>query len=97
MAEQKEIKKEWKKAEKTEMSAEESRAYRASLYAPTAKVWSDEEKREAFRVYWAQEKYKYGKSKDLEEIVWLHLKSSKLDQPEKFEAGLVHFGLKKIR
>ena len=97
MAEQKETKKEWKRAEKSEMSLEEAKAYRASRYSPIAKTWSAEEKREAFRIFWAQEKYKYGKSKDLEDIVWLHLKSSKLDEPEKFEEGLKHFGLKKIR
>lgn len=97
MDEIKEMKKESKKSEKQEMSLAEAKAYRASLYKQAPKEWSEEEKREAFRLFWAQEKYKYGKAKDLEEIVWLHLKSSKLDKPEQFEAGLTHFGLKKIR
>lgn len=80
-----------------EMSLEEARAYRASLYTPSLKSLSDTEKREQFRIFWASEKQKYGKSKDLEQILWLHLKAVKLDEPEKFEDGLKHFGLKKVR
>ncbi len=80
-----------------EMSLEEARAYRASMYKPTKKKLSAQEKREAFRLFWAVEKTKYGKKKDLEGILWLHLKASKLDEPEQFEDGLRHFGLKKIR
>lgn len=90
-------KKEIEKETSKEMSLEEAKAYRASLYKPTKKTLSDQEKREQFRLYWAQEKYKYGKSKNLEQIVWMHLKASKLDDPEKFEAGLKHFGLQKVR
>jgi hypothetical protein len=52
--------------------------------------------REAFKLFWAQEKSKYGKSKDLEEILWCHLKAIKMDHPEKFEDGIAHFGFKKI-
>ena len=80
-----------------EMSLADAKAWRASLYRPAAnKALSEKEKREAFRLFWAQEKYKYGKSKDLEGILWLHLKASKLDEPAKFSEGLQHFGLKKI-
>lgn len=85
------------RVESKEMSLEEAKAYRASLYKPSAKSLSDQEKREKFRLFWATEKYKYGKSKDLEQILWVHLKASKLDDPEKFEAGLKHFGLQKVR
>lgn len=80
-----------------EMSLEEARAYRASLHKPSMAPLSDQEKREKFRVFWASEKQKYGKSKDLEQILWVHLKAVKLDDPEKFEDGLKHFGLKKVR
>jgi hypothetical protein len=93
-------KKEWKKeaSQAQEMTAEQARAYRSSLYKPTeAAALTEEEKRDKFRLHWAQEKYKYGKSKDLEEILWLHLKATKHDAPEKFEDGIAHFGLKKIR
>ena len=83
--------------EAVEMTAEEARAYRASLARPVVKPLSEQEKRDAFRLYWAQEKYKYGKSKDLEGVLWLHLKSSKMDDPSKFAEGMKHFGLKKIR
>lgn len=96
--------KDWKRPQETapaeekaqEMSLEEAKAYRASLYKPVIKPLTDKEKREAFRLFWAVEKYKYGKSKDLEEILWLHLKASKMDEPVEFDNGLKHFGLKKI-
>ena len=79
-----------------EMTLEEARAYRASLHKPESVVLSAEEKRDEFRKFWAQEKYKYGKSKDLEPILWLHLKATKQDEPAKFEDGIAHFGLKKL-
>ncbi len=79
-----------------EMSPEESKAYRASLYKPSKKALSENEKREAFKIFWAQEKKKYKKSKELEEILWLHLQTIKMDEPEKFAEGLKNFGLKKL-
>lgn len=93
MAKNKEINKE----ESDEASLARSRAYRASLQSPQAAALTEEDKRDQFRTFWAQEKYKYGKSKDLEQILWLHLKAVKMSEPEQFEAGLSHFGLKKIR
>lgn len=79
-----------------EMTADEAKAFRASLYRPEVRSLTDQEKREAFRVFWAQSKKKYGKSKDLEDIIWAHLKSTKMDEPAQFEDGLKHFGLKKL-
>ena len=86
-----------KKEKKSEMTLQEAKAYRASLYKEEARKLDEHEKREQFRLFWAQNKYKYGKAKDLEPILWAHLKSAKLDDPKDFEAGLAHFGLKKIR
>lgn len=80
-----------------QMSLEEAKAFRAALYKPSERTLSSDEKREQFRIFWAQEKSKYGKPKGLEQILWVHLKSVKLDDPAKFEDGLRHFGLKKIR
>lgn len=80
-----------------EMTLEEAKAYRASLYKPIVATLSDQEKRESFRIYWAQEKYNYGKTKELEEVIWLHLKAMKMDEPEQFEKGIEHFGLKKVK
>lgn len=80
-----------------EMTLEEARAYRASLHKPAPPSFSDDEKREQFRIFWAQAKAKYGKPKELEKTIWLHLKSAKMDSPEQFEAGLAHFGFKKLR
>ena len=79
-----------------EMTLEEAKAYRAAQYVPQEKKLSEQQKREQFRLFWARSKRHYGKAKDLEEILWLHLKSSKMDEPSQFESGLAHFGLKKI-
>lgn len=78
------------------MTMEEARAYRASLYKPETVTLTMEEKRDEFRKFWAQEKYKYGKLKELEPILWVHLKATQHDDPAKFEDGLAHFGLKKL-
>jgi hypothetical protein len=80
-----------------EMTVAEARALRAALHKPKAPELTEEQKREEFRKFWAQQKSKYGKSKDLEEILWLHLKAVKKASPEQFEEGVAHFGLKKVR
>ena len=93
----KEKKSESAKADSQEMSLEEAKAWRTSLGSKKREL-SNQEKQKAFRLYWAQEKYKFGKGKDLEHVLWLHLKATKQDEPEQFENGLKHFGLqKKIR
>jgi hypothetical protein len=79
---------------KESMSLEEAKAYRASQYKPTIVPLSDKEKREQFRLFWAQSKKKYGKSKELEQILWIYLKATGHDEPEKFDAGIRHFGFK---
>jgi hypothetical protein len=83
--------------EKQEMTADEAKAFRATLAKPEARKLTDRERREAFRVFWAKSKKQYGKSKDLEQILWVHLKAVKMDQPETFEDGIKHFGLKKVK
>lgn len=84
-------------AMKVEMTLEEAKAYRASLYKPQIRVLSEAERRNSFKLFWAQNRKKYGKTKALEPILWIHLMASGYDQPEKFESGLAHFGLKRIR
>jgi len=79
----------------SEMSAEEAKAFRASLFVPTKIVLSDTQKREKFRLFWAGARKKYGAPKGLDNALWAHLKSIKHDEPEKFEDGIKHFGLKK--
>jgi hypothetical protein len=90
-------KKEKAQMENKEMSAEEAKAFRASLYKPEPRKLSDQEKRESFRQFWVMNRKKYGKAKNLENVVWLHLKSMKMDEPAQFEAGVSHFGLKKLK
>ena len=99
MAEEKNWKQEKKQEKKKseEMTLQEAKAYRMSLNKAKESKLEEHEKRELFRLFWAENKYKYGKAKDLEHILWLHLKASKLDDPKDFDKGLAHFGLKKIR
>jgi hypothetical protein len=82
---------------KQEMTIEESKAYRASLYRPKKKLLSESERRNSFRLFWAQNRKQYGEDKTLEPILWIHLMATGNDQPDKFENGLAHFGLKRIR
>ena len=97
---QAEAKKEVKQeaSSKKEMTAAEAKAWRASLAKPAAPAaLSEPQAREAWRVYWAQHKSKWANSatNGLEQFIWLHLRSTKMNKPSEFEAGIKHFGLKK--
>lgn len=80
--------------EKSEMTLEEAKAYRASLATPKQEKLTESQIREQFRIFWAQNRTKYGAKKELEPILWLHLQAMKFDAPEKFEEGIKNFGLK---
>ncbi len=84
-------------AQSIEMTLEQSKAYRASLHVPAPKPMNEVQRREAFRVWWTSHKKKYGKSGKLELALWFHLKATGMDHPEKFEAGIFNFGLKKVK
>lgn len=91
-------KKEWQAKDKNEeMSLEEARLWRASLYKEVPKVLNEDQRREAFRIFWAANKSKYEKAKSIEKALWLHLKAINMDSPESFANGLANFGLKKIK
>lgn len=83
--------------DKEEMSLEEAKAFRASLAKPEVEVLPEHKRKEEFKKFWASNRSKYNKPKELEEVLWIHLKSAKFDEPAKFEKGLENFGLKKIR
>ena len=60
------------------MTLEEAKAWRASLAKPaSAKPLSQKQKRDAFKVYWTQNKKKYGMTGKLEHVLWLHLVAPK--------------------
>jgi hypothetical protein len=80
-----------------DMTLEEAKAYRASLHKESApKSLTAKQKRDAFKIYWVQNKKKYGMSNKLEQVLWLHLVSTSNDSPENFDKGLAHFGIKKV-
>lgn len=80
---------------KEDMSLEEARAYRLSQYKPSKPTLTLQQKRSQFKAFWAQARKKYGGKRSLESVLWIHLKDIGCDEPEKFEQGLTHFGLKK--
>jgi hypothetical protein len=79
-----------------EMTKEQAQEFRESLFESSETELSENEKREQFRIFWAQNKSKYGKTKEMENVIWLHIKSAKLNNPEDFKAGIKHFGLSEI-
>jgi hypothetical protein len=79
-----------------EITVEEAKALRASKHAALPKKLSDLEKREEFRLFWAEAKSKYGRPKEMESVLWVHLKAINMDNKKDFEAGLENFGLKEI-
>lgn len=48
--------------------------------------------REAFRKFFAKIKGKLKLEKDMEKVIWLHLKATGFDKKDKFEKGIKHFG-----
>jgi hypothetical protein len=83
--------------EAPEMTLEEAKAFRASLHKPMEKPLTSAEKRESFRKFWALNKSRYGKTKDIEPVLWVHLESSGFSEPTQFIEGLEHFGLKRSK
>lgn len=57
---------------------------------------NDEETKMKFQEFWAKNKTQYSCPKDIEHILWVHLKAAGYDSPEKFEAGIKNFGFDKI-
>lgn len=79
-----------------DMTLEEAKAFRASLAKVSVKPLTARQKRDAFKIYWTQNKKKYGMTSKLEQVLWLHLVSTNNDEPANFEAGLKNFGIKKV-
>jgi len=50
--------------------------------------------RDEFKKFWSEKRTEYKRSKELEDIIWLHLKAIGKTKPEEFEEGIRHFGLK---
>jgi hypothetical protein len=97
MAKEKKISKSESAFTEKTMTLEEAKSFRSSLYKPVKKTLNENQKREAFRIFWTSNKSKYGRSKSIEKALWLHLKTIKMDTPEQFAQGLANFGLKKVK
>lgn len=95
MAKKKEQSKEQTNKESGKMTLEEAKALRMSKAKKKELPLTLEQKREKFRTFWSQNRSKYGREKELEQVLWLHLKAINKIEPQDFEEGLAHFGLKK--
>ena len=82
--------------EAVQSKLDEARQARLEFIKNKAPKKVDSDFKVSFQEFWAQNRRSYGKGKELEEIIWLHLKAIKHDKPELFEAGIKHFGLTKI-
>lgn len=49
--------------------------------------------RESFRLWWASNRRRYGRPRELEAVLWEHLVASGHDREQDFDRGLKHFGL----
>ena len=77
-----------------EKSIERARKKRIAL-AKEKNIKIDEtDQRKAFKKYFLKTSKKYNIRKDLEDIIWIHLKTIKKDSEELFDQGLKHFGIK---
>jgi len=54
----------------------------------------EENTRDEFRKYFIQISRKLNLKKEMEEVLWLHLRASGHDKKDKFNAGLENFGYK---
>jgi len=55
----------------------------------------EEDAKEAWDLFWIQNRKAYGESKEIGKILWLHLKAIGCNKPEKFEEGIKNFGINK--
>lgn len=81
-------------AENLQERLEAARQMRLAMAKPKAE--KAEDNRQKFSEFWAREKRVYGKEKDLEQVLWLHLKAINHDKPSLFQKGIANFGLKKV-
>ena len=107
MAEEKEFKRKKmsrdEQIENIRMNLEESKALRAKNHQDSIKKANESngisefKRRESFQEYWTANRRSFGKVDNaIENVLWVHLKAIKCDEPSKFEKGCLHFGLKKI-
>jgi len=85
--------------EDVQAKLDESRQARIELAARLSAKTSDKAMTHysTFQEWWAANRKSYDRPKDLEEIIWAHLKAVGCNSPEKFEEGTTHFGLKKAK
>jgi hypothetical protein len=76
------------KKKSSEMKIQESMPIKESPKVRARKI----NDREKFRQFFIKIKNKLQLKNSMEEILWLHLKSSGFDKSEKFEDGIRHFG-----
>ena len=75
---------------------DEARQKRIELAAKLEQKKEKQDHYSEFQDWWNLNKNSFQKSKDFEQILWLHLKAIKCDTPDKFLQGVENFGLKRV-
>ena len=86
-----------KKTTDIQKKLEEARKLRLEQAKNIAISKVDESKnyKEEWDLFWVKNRKSYSETKELGEIIWLHLKAIKHDKPEKFIEGIKNFGINK--
>lgn len=81
-----------KKQETQELSPAEMR--RAKHEAKNQEKKAQDASRDEFRIYFVELKRKLNLAPEIEDVMWLHLKAIGMNQKDKFNDGVRHFGYK---
>lgn len=81
-----------KETKEQEMTPAEMR--KAAYEAKMAEEAVAEDSREEFRKYFIALRKKLSLDPDLEDIIWIHLKSIGMNKKDQFNDGVKHFGYK---
>lgn len=72
----------------------DARAKRLALSLKKEPVVKIGDVKAEYRSFFLQNRKKYNIKSELENIIWLHFVSAGFNSPDKFLAGLAHFGIK---
>ena len=82
------------KEKSLDLSPQELRKANYDAMKKTSKVQREQDIREDFKRYFVKLKRKLNLDAQLEDIIWLHLKSTGCANKDKFDEGVKHFGYK---
>jgi len=75
-------------------AAKQMRLEQAERLSKLDKKSDEKDHQEEWNLFWTRNRKAYKETKEIGEIIWLHLKAIGCNRPEKFEQGIKNFGLK---